>query len=182
MKGFVQDGTLQSKEIIKSSRCGACALFKRKGCNSPKMGVVGKGEKGILFVLPPVHEQEDELGKYLITKQGRWLSQILQQQGIDPIRDCWFTSSLICHSPKFDNENVDYCRFILDKTIQNLKPISIIPMGKESIRSVIYLSSNIKVKDPNRWIHWRIPSQWMNTWIMPTHSYYGEQDQDIQTS
>ena len=175
--GFLSEGSLVSKEVVKSSRCGACGLFKK--CNSPKMKTAGKGKKGILFVLPPVSESEDESSTFLNHTYGKWLRQILQQQGIDPLRDCWFTSSLICHTPKFDNTHVDNCRYMLSKEIDRLQPKVIVPIGDEAIRSVITLASNTNAGTINRWIGWRIPSQVYNAWICPTHSWAGEKEDSL---
>lgn len=149
-------------------KCGACGLYK--GCNSPKMEVSGKGRKKILVVGEAPGENEDDKGIQFCGRAGRHLEDTLMGLGIDMRRDCWLTNALICRPP--DNaspttEQIEYCLPNLRRTIKELKPVVIIPVGYPATKAVLKDPWQQTVDKISVWTGWRIPCQLYNAWICP---------------
>lgn len=171
-RGFFPKSTVVSKAPMPLvARCGACGLYKV--CKTPKMPPSGKGEKKILIVAEAPGKDEDEKGIQLVGNSGRFLTDTLHKVGIDMRTDCWLTNALICRPPDNiidDNEKIDHCRPNLLKTIRELKPEVIIPIGEVPMMSLLPLVYKEKdVGGITRWAGWRIPSQKINAWICPTY-------------
>lgn len=149
--------------------CGICKLYK--SCESPKMGVSGKGKKKILIVGEAPGADEDSQGKPFVGKSGQLLQETLLKLGIEFRRDCWITNALICR-PKSnkieDNKVIDYCRPNLMDTIKRLQPEIIIPLGYTAVKSLIGWLWKDDPKTIGRWVGWKIPNQRLNCWICPT--------------
>lgn len=170
MEGFFQESTKPVKqELPLIPKCGACGLYKK--CLSPKMPPTGSGKRKILIVGEAPGEEEDRKNKQFIGKSGRFLRDALENLGIAPNRDCWFTNALICRPP--DNvvetqRQIDYCRPNLIKTVQEFGPEVIIPLGASAVKSVIQWAWEDEPLPLNRWIGQTIPSITLNAWICPT--------------
>ena len=166
--GFFPEGQFaKPKQFSTASRCGACGLYKT--CHHPKMAPQGLGGRNILFVLPPVTEQEDLSGKFLQTQLGFEIKSILKRNNVSPLEDCSYTSAIICHTAQPSNEQIDFCSFKLKETIGNLNPNLIIPIGAEAIRSIIQFTWNKPAGLTDRWCGYQIPAQTINAWICPTY-------------
>lgn len=133
------------------------------------MSPQGNGGRKILFVLPPVTEQEDLSGKFLQTQLGHEIKTILKRNSLSPLEDCSFTSAIICHTEQPSNEQIDHCSFKLKQTIEELKPNLIIPIGPAAIRSIIQFTWNKPAEKTERWCGYQIPAQVINSWICPTY-------------
>lgn len=147
--------------------CGACGLYR--SCKTPKMRVKGKGRLEILIVGEVPGHYEDQQGKPFVGKSGQRLQLALASIGVDMWEDCWLTNALICKpNVKPPSKAIDYCRPNLRKTIEQLKPKSIILLGAKAVQSLI---GWLWKEDPgpiSRWAGWCIPSQRLNCWITPT--------------
>jgi uracil-DNA glycosylase family 4 len=155
--------------------CGTCQLHK--DCKSPFMKVSGKGKRKILLVAEGPGKTEDDRGIPLVGPAGMEMGRLLSKVGIEMRHDCWITNAVICR-PHYDddknrkpsNDEVKYCRPNLLKTIRELQPIVIIPLGESAMTSVAPLAGWEKeVKDITRWTGWEIPSIRLNSWICPTY-------------
>lgn len=179
MKGFfAQSSVLSQAPVSMLPKCGACGLYK--GCQSPKMRPSGRGKLGILIVGEAPGRTEDETGKQFIGKAGERLEKELKRLDIDMREDCWLTNSLICRPPNNHIANpvmVDYCRPNLTRTIEELKPHTIVLLGGTAVKSLI---GGIWKESPgavSRWVGWNIPCQHPNVWICPTyHPSYLERE------
>lgn len=174
LQGFFQKSQLtQSKAPIPLlPRCGECGLFKN--CNSPKMEVSGKGKRKILLIGEAPGIQEDKRGKQFVGETGQFLERTLRKFGIDMQKDCWLTNSLICFPPdgngkwrKPTDKEVGFCRPNLIKTIKELEPEIIVPLGDSAVNSLIGWVWKDEVGTVGRWIGWQIPHQKLNCWICP---------------
>jgi uracil-DNA glycosylase family 4 len=170
-RGFFPKSLLVSKAPPSLfPRCGECGLYKV--CKSPKMPPSGDGKKRILVLAEAPGEEEDKRGVQLVGNSGRYLNEELRRLGVDMRRDCWLTNSLICRPPDNvidDLQKIDHCRPNLTKTLNELKPEVIIPIGEVSIRSLLPLVFKDKdISGMSRWAGWKIPSQKLNAWICPT--------------
>ena len=170
--GFFPTSTLGSKppqSLI--PKCGACGLFK--DCGSPKLSPVGEGRKKILIISESPSGKDDDAGRFLCdSKSSLPLETALRKSGVDILKDCWLTASLICHTngERPTNEQVGYCRPNLIKTIKELDPNVIIPLGGNAIQSIIPHVWKENIGTVSRWLGCQIPSQKLNAWICPTHS------------
>ena len=152
-------------------KCGACGLSKK--CHSPKLQPIGEGRKKILLVSESPSKRDDDAGEFLgNTNSSLPLEQALKQNGINILKDCWLTSSLICHThgKQPTPDQIGYCRANLIKTIQRLNPDVIIPLGGSALQSLIPHLWKQSVGIPSRWYGWQIPSQKINAWVCPTYS------------
>lgn len=149
-------------------RCGECGLYKL--CKSPKMKLSGHGERGVLVIGQSPGKDEDLQGKPFVGVSGQRLKSTLRKLGVDLIRDCWVTNSIICRPKlrqKFDDRWIEHCRPNLLNTLKELKDKIkvVILLGGEAVKALI---GHIWKEDPggiNRWVGWNIPYQRGNYWI-----------------
>ena len=169
-------GFFQSLNIIDSRppqslipQCGKCGLYKK--CQSPKMPVSGEGRKRILVVGEAPGREEDEQGKPFVGQAGRFLERCLDHVGIDLRKDCWITNALICRPPDNkieDRRSVEYCRPNLIRTVEELKPETVLLLGTQAVRSLIGWVWKEDVGPISRWVGWQIPIQRIRSWVCPT--------------
>lgn len=173
MKGFFAGSTLLTAKAPSSllPKCGACGAYK--SCHTPKMPVRGKGGRGILIVGEFPSQADDDAGRPFKSDSGIYLSEILEELGVDMLRDCWLTNAAICRPPKWDKSTlskmVEFCRPNLLTTVKELNPIVIILLGSAAVQSYI---GEVWKESPGpvaRWVGWQIPCQKPNVWIHPTY-------------
>lgn len=171
MPGFFALSELTTKAPrTKIPRCGACGLYKT--CQSPKMPVSGKGRRKVLLVGEAPGKSEDAEGMQFVGESGELLQCVLRNIGIDMRRDCWLTNSLICRPPGNrtpTDQEIDYCQPNLQRTISDLSPDVIVPLGGAAVRSVIGPIWKENTGGINRWAGFVIPCQKPNVWICPTY-------------
>ena len=174
MYGLFSESELMNQQKPTQSmvpKCGLCGLFK--GCITPRMKPHGRGKKRILLVGEAPGEDEDKKGIQFIGKAGRKLREVCRRIGFDVDRDAVKTNALICRPPNNDISNfdmVDWCRPNLIKTINEVKPDIIIPMGKVAFKSLLsWVWKDDIGTTVERWVGWRIPCQKLNAWICPTY-------------
>jgi uracil-DNA glycosylase family 4 len=161
-------------------KCGACGI-KDMGCKSPKMLPTGKGKRKILILGEAPGEEEDKQKRQFVGKTGQELRKVLRANGLDPNVDCWFDNALRCRPPnnKIPKEEcVEYCRPNIVKTVLDLKPEIIIPLGGTAVKSLLGWLYKDQVGGIMRWSGFDIPCQKINAWICPTYHprYVMEQD------
>ena len=170
MQGFFSASTLAQAKApdARVPRCGACGLYR--DCNTPKMPVAGQGERQILIVGDFPNGSDDNLGRWLTGVHGKYVRDILNQLGVDVWRDCWVTSALICHPGEFpEKSKYEDCAPNLFKTIETLKPVTIICLGSDATLSI---TNRIWKKEGmedggRRFYGYVIPSQKINAWVCP---------------
>ncbi len=136
----------------------------------------GKGRRKVLLLGESPGLNEDKEGKQFVGMTGQLLQRVLAKIGVDMRKDCWLTNSCICHPPKNElpESAIDHCRPNLIKTIQELKPEVIIPLGATAVKSLVGWLWKEDVGSVNRWVGWQIPCQRdgsgkeLNSWICPT--------------
>ena len=157
-----------------NAKCGACGLYKK--CITPKMEVAGKGRKSILIVSAFPGRAEDREGVPLVGQSGAYLERELGRVGVDLRRDCWLTNALICHPGDTDvkSDHVKWCRPNVVKTITDLKPKTVLLLGKEPCQSVVSWlwgrSAFTSKEGVELWTGMKIPAQKINAWVLPTYN------------
>lgn len=172
MEGFFSSTELA---VVKSphplvAKCGTCGLFKN--CLSPKMPPSGQGKQRILIIGEAPGKTESEQNRQFVGDAGQTLRRALRKHDVNPDEDCWFTNSLICRPPNNRTPTkleVDYCRPNLIKTINELKPEVIIPLGGTAVESLIPYIWKDDVDTTTRWVGWQIPCQFLNAWVCPSY-------------
>lgn len=150
-------------------QCGTCGLHKK--CQSPKMPVAGRGQKGILVVGEAPGATEDEQGRPFVGKAGTRLRRELQRVGLDLDRDCWTTNALRCRPPGNatpTDKEIGYCRPYVVEAITELKPRVLLLTGGTPIKSVLGWLLGKAPGGVERWAGFRCPSQRLNAWVCPT--------------
>ena len=151
--------------------CDSCLLYR--GCNTPKMGVFGKGKKEILVVGDFAREEDDVCGRPFSGDVGQLVRSTLALCGVDLENDCWSTNAIICCPPGRgtpDAKKINYCRPNLVKAIKTLRPKKILLLGGAAIRSCIGEYYRLELGEGARWVGWKIPLQEINAWVCPTYS------------
>jgi uracil-DNA glycosylase len=179
--GFFDEEPAESKvRIPLLPACGTCGLYR--DCRSPKMKPFGEGKRKVLILAEAPGQTEDEKGRPLIGKAGQFFREVVGNFGIDLDRDCWATNTLICRPPNNEIKNqrmIDFCRPNLVKTVNELRPETIVVLGSVAVKSLItgWLwpdtggSWDMSSEEKNlrgKWCGWRIPCQEINSWIAPT--------------
>lgn len=178
MKGFFYEKEKINKQSTnkKSSKggCDTCELYKK--CNSPRMKPTGKGKKKVLIIGEAPGRKEDEKGMQFVREAdaGGTLWKNLSDIGIDFREDCFATNAIICRSTDDrgknktpSNQQINYCRHNLYKTIQELKPEKIITLGSTALQSLI--GEKESVGSIEKWVGWKIPDQDLKCWIFPNY-------------
>jgi uracil-DNA glycosylase len=168
---FFGSELLASKAPISNvPKCGACGLYKH--CHTPKQPPDGKGKRRVLIVGEAPGAHEDKEGKPFVGPMGKHLERTLKKLGVDMRRDCHITNALICRPPDNeidDRKKIDHCRPNLMRTIKELKPEVIIPLGGVAVTSLLgWLYKDDDLGSISRWAGFRIPEQSLNAWICPT--------------
>ena len=188
MSGFYSPTvwTKQRRPLTLVPQCGACGLFQH--VHSPYMKPTGSGRRKVLLVGEAPGQQEDQQDKQFIGPAGLELSRLLGKIDVSLRRDCWLTNAVICRplTPEGGNRKptpneIDYCRPNLLKTLRELQPDVVIPLGEVACRSLIdYAWKEGEVDNISDWCGWRIPSRKLNCWICPTYhpSYLLRQQSD----
>ena len=170
------DSIARKRQPLLIPRCNSCGLYRK--CKSGKMKVFGGGKRGILIVGEAPGKDEDFHGIPFVGKSGIKLRDTLREFDVDMDRDCWRTNALICwpwveskgqkrnRSP-LDKE-VNFCRPNLVNAIKELKPSTIILLGKFAVHSLMgWLWRENDIGKIGKWIGWKIPCQSLNCWICP---------------
>ena len=139
------------------------------------MPFTGQGRKKILVVAEAPGQEEDKQNTQLIGECGQLLRRHLKSFGVDLDKDCWKTNAVICHPHKNrtpTDEMITACRPNLLKTIKELKPNSILLLGRTAVKSLIDTMWEEKIGDKEgltKWLGWNIPSQLYNAWLVPNY-------------
>ena len=157
------------------ARCNVCGAHR--SCNTPKMPVTGRGERGVLIVAEAPGKEEDRQGTQLIGQSGQLLREVLGEIDVDLDRDCWKTNAVICWpgegNPTPSLQRIQQCRPNLIKAIQELKPTTVILLGVSAVKSLIGHLWREDSGSISQWAGWQIPDCEFNAWVCPTfHSAY----------
>lgn len=140
------------------------------------MKVSGKGRRKILVVAEAPGSVEDIQGVQLVGNSGKELENTFRKVGIDMRKDCWLTNALICRPHTKGDENrkptdkeITYCYPNLAKTLKELQPEIIVPLGEVALKSLLTGIWTDKIGAITRWVGSQIPCQKLNAWICPTY-------------
>jgi len=177
MKGFFTGERKQRKKNNAASKdpCERCGLWET--CLTPKTSYTGKGQKKILIIGEAPGREEDEGNPYFepgtqfIGQAGRLLRDKVARYGLDLERDCWKINAVNCRPPSNrtpTRKEVKCCKeFIVDKTIEELKPNYIWLLGKKAVES--FYVGRFSHLEINRWRGLIIPDRLTGAWVLPMY-------------
>lgn len=192
--GFFSQEELEDKIKVQfdyddGPNCNQCGLYLK--CASPKMKYTGEGRKKVLIIAEANGRQEDAQGVQLIGDAGQLLRSELENLGLDLDLDFWKTNAVCCRPSTEEGKNrkptkseIKYCKPLVDKTIQELKPDFIWLMGTTAVESM-YLNrfSNCSI---TRWRKLCIPDRKTGAYIIPLfHPSYilrNEYDENLKAT
>lgn len=167
----------------KSLSCISCGLFRE--CKSPKIKPYGNFKKGILNIGEAPDEVDDRTGKPWQGKVGKILQRTYSKLGIDLFEDCLNINAIQCRPTDTDdnqrlpvNYEIDCCRKIVLRIIEQYKPKVIILLGQSATYSLIGHRWKKDFGTIVKWRGWTIPDQDFKTWLCPTfHPNFIEKDE-----
>jgi uracil-DNA glycosylase family 4 len=174
MNGFFEDENISAPIKIKKPKnvkigtCESCGLSNY--CNSPKMGIQGKGEKKILVIIEQPGKNDDKTGKYLSGQSGNIIKEIFNEY-TSLKDDCWIIAASQCYSEKEPKAaQLQTCYQKVKQTIKELKPKVIITIGKNSIDSLVQhkMTGRLTGLSLVDWVGCQIPDQEYQCYICPT--------------
>lgn len=161
--------TIRKKSIKeKVVSCETCGLHDK--CNSPEMGIQGKGKKKLLIIVEHPTKSDDESGKYLSGKSGKIFRDIFEMHKIDLHNDCWIMGAIQCHCSNPKPVQSQACNRFIQKAMKDLRPKSVLTIGALSINSLVNHKmtgrlSGVRFTD---WVGTNIPDQEYTAFIVPT--------------
>lgn len=178
-------GFFSHDQLTKSPGCRyTCKLYQ--SCITSKMPPTGQGLKKILVVAEAPGKNEDQRGIQLVGSAGTLLRRSLIQLGIDLDKDCRKTNSVCCRPPKNrtpTSKEIDACRPLLWKEINEFKPHLIILLGRIAVVSFM----GDRLTDIDEMAKWRgqvWPDRkagcWVGATFHPSYVMREEKDQSIQ--
>ena len=151
------------------------------------MEAFGNFKKGILNIGEAPGEAEDRVGKPWQGRTGKLLEKTYASLGIDLFEDCLNINAINCHPEDNrtpDNYEIDCCRKIVLRVIDERKPKLIIALGNSAIYSLFGRRWKKDLGGISKWRGWTIPDQDLNAWVCPTfHPSYVEREnaQEVDT-
>jgi DNA polymerase-1 len=111
-----------------SKTCEKCKKYQKT--QSSFIEPIGKGKKKVLIVGPPAGNKE--------TDTFQEFDDILWENGIDLLKDCWYVPCVQCHlgSLKATDSVISNCSCRIEDNIYTLKPKIIVCCGTSAIKSV----------------------------------------------
>lgn len=148
--------------------CSKCGLSKK--CETPRIGLIGKGQKGILFITEKPSAQTDRQGSVTLSKAGKYLKTVLKRHKVDLTEDCWRISAINCHTSKTPTPvQVECCRPMVMQAIKNKQPKKIIVLGSSALECVLgHRWNHEQLGKLVRWRGHNIPDRNLRTWMYIT--------------
>jgi uracil-DNA glycosylase family 4 len=184
MKGFFTREEIETQAVRKieesAANCIECGLYNK--CRSPKMEFHGEGRLNCLLLAEAPGGQEDEYGTQLVGPTGDFFKNRLLKYHFYLKRDFYRLNAVNCRpsNPKGGNRTptpheINCCRPMVLRTINELTPKFIWPMGGIAIESL--LGGDFDRTSIGRWRGTFIPDQKFGCWIMPLyHPSYPNRD------
>jgi len=155
--------------------CMTCGKHKR--VITPRFKPWGKGRKGILLLAEVPVYADDTAGEPWKSKGGQDLVILLDSLGIDMYEDCVTVYAVHCRTIDEYTGNdrdvnlldVDMCRKVTWKYLQEIQPKIIISLGIHSIECVIGHHWKKNIGDIDKWRGWVIPDQDLKAWVAPVY-------------
>lgn len=172
--GLFDSNSLQiTNPAALGTTCGKC--FRHKHCDSPRMGVYGKGKKGLMIIGTMPDRAGDAQGIPISGECGRYLERVLSEYGVDLASDCTFINAVACYGKKPATHEIEACRGRVFSAITKHKPKVILVFGMDALEALLGHRWNEKKDDDDsglgtmtRWAGWAIPDRQTKCFVNPT--------------
>ena len=135
----------------------------------------GNFKKGILNIGEAPGEVEDKNGKPFQGRTGKLLQRTYERLGIDLFEDCININAVHCRPMTSNGDNrtptnneIDCCRRMNLRVIEQYKPKVIILLGNAAVYSLIGHRWKKNLGGITKWRGWAIPDQDFQCWVCPT--------------
>lgn len=160
------------KHRVEKPNCPKCKLDTQ--CVTPRLGVSGKGAKGILIVVDAPTEMADRRGLPLVGKEYTKLQLLLNDNNISLENDCWLVNAVQCRMPYNDKgevksttpKYVGFCRQSISKIVRDKGPSKVILFGDTALQS-FYGTRNTDCTSSYKMGGLRLWDSTYNTWVFP---------------
>ncbi|MDR2115846.1 MAG: hypothetical protein LBP87_05640 [Planctomycetaceae bacterium] len=166
--------------VRKRSLVAACAQCgRRKKAKNltgkiipPGIPVSGRGDKKILLIRDQPTAYIDVSRNWFSrqNKKPSFIMTALRNADIEPEEDCWMTGAAVCFGTGHPLLAIESCLPNLDRTIQELQPKVIIPIGLNAIHAVMsFLWRDESMGDLAHFIGHQMPAKRWNAWVCPVY-------------
>ncbi|MDR2170558.1 MAG: hypothetical protein LBP59_10485 [Planctomycetaceae bacterium] len=159
-----------------AARCGTCGRKSQNNSQSSKKCInplqpSGNGKSKILIVMGSPTSMNNASGSWF-GDTDVLLREAFNNIDFDLRNDCWLTGAVACYGASNIDVAATSCLYNLHKTVKELNPVVIIPLGIVAVQSVLSGAfSGLEVGDAVRYYGCQIPSKRWNAWICPTYDY-----------
>lgn len=186
MRGFFSREDIQNKAVkhIEKDECNCLDCGLHRKCRSPKMKVHGDGKLNTLLLAEAPGKNEDKYNEQLVGQTGDFLRMCLLKFGFQLKRDFFRLNAVNCRPMNKDrtanrtptSHEIECCRPMVFKTIQDLDPKFVILFGAAAVESMLgQLFDKMTI---GRWRGTKIPDQTLKRWLMPLyHPSYPNRNQ-----
>ena len=130
----------------KNTSCQNCNLWK--DCKTPCMSGYGNQKAQIMIVGEAPGFHEDELGRPFVGKAGQFLTECLNEAGIN-MDECYITNAVRCRPMENKTptkSEIKACQEHLLKEIERIKPKYILTVGNAALQSLLGNSGIMKYR------------------------------------
>ena len=171
---------LAANPIIDTSlTCIDCPLMNDDDDALMPLGVAGQGKLKTLIVFSHPTKRDMINGKLGSAQAYHRLAHDLLVQGVDINEDCWVTSAVRCYPQGRvpSKKMYEVCRGKLLKTVQRLKPTTVLIVGRNAMHGWIGHQFSVPPRqpDPTNYMHDTDYDVWVGHTI-PDHEYAFEVD------
>jgi uracil-DNA glycosylase len=134
--------------------------------------VSGKGGKKILLVRDQPNSYISANNDWFAKQKGKpsFIFTALHNADIDVYDDCWMTGAALCYGKGPSLLAIESCLPNLDRTIRELQPKLIIPIGNDATYAVMsFLWREDSTGDIQCFIGQQIPAKRWNAWVCPVY-------------
>lgn len=154
---------------VDGPNCLQCGLYKN--CKNPNLDYTGEGKRKLLIIAEANGPTEDELGKQLVGKVGKFFRKQINKFGFDLDGDAWKINAVNCFPNnegkmrKPTTNEIACCRPMVKKAIAELNPEFIWLMGGVSLDSIY--SEHFKNRTITRFKKLCIPDKELGAYVIP---------------
>jgi uracil-DNA glycosylase family 4 len=179
MKLLIPDSAIGiAKEKSLFTDCSRCKL--KQTCDNALLQPVGKGKKNILIIYATPTRSECFTNKPVTDDSWLQLEDVLDECGVDMMKDCWLLPAIACHTKYPKNNHALACQANVEKHVANLKPKKIIMLGHLAVSSVVSSLWKSDIGTTEKWAGQRIPAPTLGCFLYPTYELSTLEDKKIQ--
>jgi len=157
------------EESISRDNCSLCGLYTK--VKSPKLDYTGGGRLNALIIGENQGRTEDDRSLQFCGESGQLLREEFADNSLDFEKDFYKVNAVRCRTFSGNanrtptKKEIMYCRPMLEKTLQRIKPRFILLFGSTAIES--FYMKEFSFEAINLWRGLIIPDTRYKAWVMP---------------